>query len=127
MRQPIYTENGVRPGGPYSQAMILNGVAYIAGQGSFMPDTSTFKPGNFREQAELTFQNIGILLAACGSSFEHVVKVSVFLTDVKNFAELNEVYRQFFKEPYPARTTVQVVLVGDMLIEVDCIAEVPAK
>ena len=127
MRQAVSTEKGVTPGGPYSQVIVLNGVAYVAGQGSFTPGTSSFKPGNFREQAQQTFENIGILLTASGSSFEQVVKVGVYLTDLKNFGELNDVYKQYFKPPYPARTTVQAGLSGDMLIEVDCIAEVTAK
>lgn len=127
MRKNIFTDKGVRPGGPYSQAVILNNVAYISGQGSFTPGDTTFKSGNFREQAELTFQNIGALLEACDTSFEKVVKVSIFLTDLANFAELNEIYKRYFKEPFPARTTVQAGLSGQMLIEVDCIAEVPAK
>jgi 2-iminobutanoate/2-iminopropanoate deaminase len=127
MRQAIFTEKAPVPGGTYSQAVILNGVAYIAGQGSFLPGTTTFAPGTFREQAERTFQNIGALLEACGSSFAHVAKVSVFLTDLSNFAALNEIYPRYFKAPFPARTTVQAGLSGDMLIEVDCIAEVPGK
>jgi 2-iminobutanoate/2-iminopropanoate deaminase len=127
VRHVIYTEDGVLPGGPYSQAITLNGVAYIAGQGSFLPGTTTFKPGSFREQAEQTFHNIGVLLRACGSSFESVIKVSVFLTDLGNFAELNEIYKKFFMTPYPVRTTIQAGLSGEMLIEVDCIAEVPTK
>jgi len=124
-RHAVFTDKGVLPGGPYSQAIVLNGVAYIAGQGSFIRGTSTFKPGTFREQAELTFQNIGVLLVACGTSFAHVAKVGIYLTDLKYFGELNEVYKQFFKAPYPARTTVQAGLSGDMLIEVDCIAGIP--
>ncbi len=127
MRQVIFTQEGVLPSGPFSQAVTLNGVVYISGQGSFQPGTSTFKPGIFREQAQQTFQNIGVLLKASGSSFEHVVKVNVFLKDVLNFAEMNEIFKTFFKEPYPARTPVQAVLLGNMQIEVDCIAEVPAK
>jgi 2-iminobutanoate/2-iminopropanoate deaminase len=127
LKQTIFTDKGVLPGGTYSQAVVVNGLAFISGQGSFTPGTSNFQPGSFREQAEVTFQNIKILLEACGSSFEHVVKVGVFLADIKHFPEMNEVYKKYFNQPFPARTTVQAVLVGDMLIEVDCVAEVPAK
>ncbi len=125
MRETIHTENAALPGGTYSQAVIINHVVYISGQGSFLPGTATFAPGTFREQAERTFQNIGAILAAGGSSFEHVAKVSVFLTDLANFPDLNEICPRYFKIPFPARTTVQVVLSGGMLIEVDCVAEVP--
>ena len=124
-RHAVFTDKGVLPSGPYSQAIVLNGVAYIAGQGSFLRGTTTFQPGTFREQAELTLQNVGVLLVACGTSFAHVAKVNVYLTDLKNFPELNDIYKQYFKAPYPARTTVQTGLSGDMLIEVDCIAGIP--
>ena len=127
MRQIIHTTEGVLPGGPYSQAIVLNGVAYIAGQGSFVPGTTSFKPGSFQEQARQTFHNISVLLQASGSSFEHVIKVGVFLTDLGNFPALNEIYKEYFVAAYPVRTTVQAGLSGGMLIEVDCIAEVPAK
>jgi len=126
MRQAVFTEKGVTPGGPYSQVVILNGVAYVSSQGPIVPGTSTV-PGTFQEQARQVFENVGILLTAAGSSFEQVVKVGVFLADLKYFAEMNDVYKQFFKPPYPARTTVQAGLSGDMLIVVDCIAEVSAK
>ena len=127
MRQVIHTEAGVLPGGPYSQVIVLNGVVYIAGQGSNVPGTTNFKPGSFEEQARQTFENIGILLKASGSSFAHVVKVSVFLTNLNHFGALNQIYQEFFSVPYPVRTTVAAGLSGNMLIEVDCIAEVPAK
>ena len=127
MRQVIHTEAGALPGGPYSQAIVLNGVVYVAGQGSFVPGTTTFKPGSFEEQARQTFENIGVLLKASGSSFAHVVKVGVFLTNLNHFAALNQVYQEFFSAPYPVRTTIQAGLSGNMLIEVDCIAEVSTK
>ena len=88
MRQAVFTEKGVTPGGPYSQVVILNGVAYVSSQGPLVPGTSTV-PGTFREQAQQVFENVGILLTASGSSFEQVVKVGVFLADLKYFAEMN--------------------------------------
>ena len=100
-------------------------MVYVSGQGPIDPETGEFFLGNFRQQAELVFKNISTLLLASGSSWEHVVKVSVFLADLKNFAEMNEIYRQFLIEPYPARTTVQAGLPPQMLIEVDCIARIP--
>ena len=80
--------------------------------------------GSFREQAELTFRNISAILEAAGTPWEHVVKVSAFLADFDDFAEFNEVYQQYVKEPYPARTTVQAGL-RRIAIEVDCIAVIP--
>ncbi|HRW50356.1 MAG: Rid family detoxifying hydrolase [Caldilinea sp.] len=126
MRKPIVSEKAVVPASPYSQAILARGrTLYVSGQGSFDPETNQFRPGNFREQAERTFRNVQLILEAAGASWDNVVKVNVYLTDTLNFAELNEVYREILSEPYPARTTVQAGLIGQMLIEVDCIAVLP--
>lgn len=127
MRKQVFTEKGAQPGGPYSQAIVAQGaVVFVAGQGPVDPETGELHLGSFREQAERTFQNIGILLEAAGSSFEHVVKVHAYLADLGDFAEFNEVYKQFFTHPYPARTTVGVNL-PRIALEVDCIAIVPQE
>ena len=127
MRKQIFTEKGVQPGGPYSQAIVAEGAyVFVAGQGPVDPETGELRLGSFREQAERTFKNIGVLLEAAGSSFEHVVKVHAYLADLSDFAEFNEVYRQFFTDPYPARTTVGVNL-PRIALEVDCIAIVPQE
>jgi 2-iminobutanoate/2-iminopropanoate deaminase len=125
MRKEISTEKGAKPRGPYSQAIVATGPhVYVAGQGPTDPETGELVLGSFREQAERTFQNIGILLEAAGSSWQNVVKVNVYLADFNNFAEMNEVYKQFIPAPYPARTTVQAGI-GAIAIEVDCIAVIP--
>jgi 2-iminobutanoate/2-iminopropanoate deaminase len=125
MRKSIYTEKGAKPVGPYSQAIVADGpTVYVAGQGPLNPETNELVLGSFREQAERVFQNIGILLEAAGAGWENVVKVNVYLADFNNFAEMNEVYRKYLREPYPARTTIQAVI-GVIAIEVDCIAVVP--
>ena len=125
MRKRIYTEKGVQPGGPYSQAIIAEGPqVFIAGQGPADPATGELRLSSFREQAEQTLKNIGTLLEAAGSSFKHVVKVNAYLADLKDFPEFNEVYKQFLVEPYPARTTVQSTL-SRIAIEVDCVAVIP--
>ena len=127
MRKQIFTEKGVQPGGPYSQAIVAEGAyVFVAGQGPADPETGELRLGSFREQAEQTLKNIGVLLEAAGSSFEHVVKVHAYLADLSDFAEFNEVYRQFFTDPYPARTTVGVNL-PRIALEVDCIAIVPQE
>ncbi len=126
MRKQISTAKGAQPQGPYSQAIIAAGpTVYVSGQGPVDPETGEMRFGNFREQAELTFQNVGTLLEAAGSSWEHVVKVNVFLADLANFAQMNEIYLSYIREPYPARTTVQAGLAPRMQIEVDCIAVIP--
>ena len=128
MRKLIFTEKGAEPKGPYSQAIVADGpMVFVSGQGPVDPETGEFRFGSFRHQAELTFQNIGTLLEAAGTSWERVVKVGVFLAALANFAELNEIYRRYFKPPYPARTTVGAALPPGMALEVDCIATVPQE
>lgn len=126
MREVIFSEAAVVPSSPYSQGIVATGrTLYISGQGSFDPATNQFQPGDFRAQAERTFANVQLILEAAGATWQHVVKVNVYLANVLDFAEMNEVYRQFLSTPYPARTTVQAGLIGQMLIEVDCIAVLP--
>jgi len=126
MRKQITSEKGATPQGAYSPAIVADGpMVYVSGQGPVDPATGELRPGSFREQAELVFQNISVLLEAAGTSWADVVRVGVFLADLGNFAEMNEIYRTYLQEPFPARTTVQAVLPLNMLIEVDCIARVP--
>jgi 2-iminobutanoate/2-iminopropanoate deaminase len=125
MRRQIIASTGAKPQGPYSPAIVASGpTVYVSGQGP-VDSNGQLQFGAFREQAELTFQNVTALLQAAGTSWEHVVKVGVFLADINDFAEMNEIYKTYLTEPYPARTTVQVVLPGRMAIEVDCIAVIP--
>jgi 2-iminobutanoate/2-iminopropanoate deaminase len=126
MRKQITAERGAAPQGPYSPAIVASGpTVYVSGQGPVDPQTGRLRPGSFREQAELTFQNITTLLEAAGTSWANVVKVGVFLADLSNFGEMNEIYKSYLSAPYPARTTVQAVLPANMAIEVDCIAIIP--
>lgn len=126
MREVVFSEQAVIPASPYSQGIIATGrTLYVSGQGSFDPATNQFQPGDFRAQAERTFRNVQLILEAAGATWQNVVKVNVYLVNVLDFAEMNEVYRQFATAPYSARTTVQAGLVGQMLIEVDCIAVLP--
>lgn len=126
MREAIQTDKGVKPASPYSQGIVAKGRSiYVSGQGSFNPTTGQFEPGDFKQQAERTFRNVEAILAAAGAGWKNAVKVNVYLADIQDFAVMNEVYRQFVVEPFPARTTVQAGLSGQMLIEVDCIAVIP--
>jgi 2-iminobutanoate/2-iminopropanoate deaminase len=127
MHRVIYTESAAEPQGPYSQAIVAGGPqVYVAGQGPVDPETGELRLGSFREQAELTFRNIGTLLEAAGTSWEHVVKVHAYLADLEDFGEFNAVYQEFFSAPYPARTTVGVAL-PRIALEVDCIAVIPGQ
>jgi 2-iminobutanoate/2-iminopropanoate deaminase len=126
MRKEIFTDQGAAPQGPYSQAILAEGrMVFISGQGPVDPETGRLQLGSFREQAELTFQNVTTLLEAAGTSWEHVVRVGIFLADFEHFAEMNEIYQSRLVKPYPARTTVRAGMSPGMLIEVDCIAVVP--
>ena len=128
MRKQIFTAKGAEPKGPYSQAIVADGpTVYVSGQGPVDPETGEFRFDSFREQAELTFENISTLLEAAGTSWAHVVKVGVFLADLGSFAEMNEIYQRYVQDPYPARTTVQAGLPPRMAIEVDCIASIPQE
>jgi len=126
MREKVIAAKGAPPKGAYSSAIVAEGAfVFVSGQGPVDPKTGELKLGSFAEQAILTFDNVATLLEAAGTSWENVIKVGVFLADLSNFAAMNEIYKEYLTDPYPARTTVQVVLPPKMLIEVDCIAVVP--
>jgi len=126
MRKTVATTTGAKPIGPYSQAIIAEGkFVYFSGQGPLNPDTGQLVLGSFREQALRTFTNLGLLLSAAGAGWDDVVKVNVYLSDLDNFGEMNEIYRQFMHEPFPARTTVGAALLMEIAIEVDAVAVVP--
>jgi len=123
MRKQVIAEKGAPPQGIYSPAIVASGtIAFISGQGPVDPQSGQLQLDSFAQQAKLTFDNITTLLEAAGTSWEHVVKVGVFLADLKDFGEMNDIYKAYLTEPYPARTTVQAVLPTGMLIEVDCMA-----
>ena len=110
--------------GPYSQAIISNGVVYVSGQIPISPETGTFLVGGIRIQTEQTIQNLKAVLAAAGSDLKHVVKTTCYLTDMVCFSEFNEVYAEHFTEK-PARSCVEVsALPKYAMLEIDAIAEI---
>ena len=121
-RTVVKTDKAPMPLGPYNQAIVAGDTIYVAGQGPADPSTGKISKGSFEEQAALTLQNIQAILEAAGSGLQDVVKVTVYLADNNDFGKLNEVYKRYFKEPYPARATVGADLLFGILIEVDCIA-----
>lgn len=124
MRRPIAA--GAPPAGPYSPAIVADGpLVFVSGQLPVDPATGKPGGGDFREQAERAFEQLAQLLAAAGSGWPHVVKLTVLLADLRDYAELNAVSRRWLVPPFPARTTAQVGLPPGVLIEVDCIAQVP--
>lgn len=125
MRIPVSSDKAPKPRGPYTPAVVASGpTVYVSAQGPIDPTTDQFVSGGFHEQAVRVFDNISALLEAAGTSWQHAVKVTVFLADFSNFAALNDIYRQYVSEPYPARSTVQAP-VGNSAISVDCIAVLP--
>lgn len=121
-KQEIRTEKAPLPGGPYSQGLKTGSRVYVAGQRPV--DAATGKiPATFAEQARLCLDNVRHVLEAGGAATDDVVKVTVYLSDIGNFAAFNEIYKTYFAPPYPARTTVSCALRG-ILVEVDAIAEI---
>ena len=123
MRKVIRTSEGPRPRGPYSQAIVADGFVFVAGQASVNPSTNELELGDVRSETRRTLQNIRAILEAVGSSLRDVVRVGVFLADMKDFEGMNAVYREFFTEDPPARTTVGAQL-PKIKVEIDCIARV---
>ena len=118
-RTPIRAEGAPAPSGPYSQAIKSGGFLFLAGQGPFRPDGSKVD-GPFEDQARQTLQNLESVAAAAGASLADAVRVGVYLRDMSNFAAMNKIYAEYFRDPMPARTTIQSDLPG-FEIEVDAV------
>lgn len=109
--------------GPYSQAIEANGFVYASGQLPIDPTTGQFPEGGIKEQTRQSLTNAQNILMEAGIDLSHVVKTTVFLSDIANFAPMNEVYAQFFTEPFPARSAVAVKdLPKGALVEIEVIA-----
>ncbi|HSE39097.1 MAG TPA: RidA family protein [Blastocatellia bacterium] len=119
----IQTDRAPNAIGPYSQAIKANGFVYASGQIPLDPATMQIVEGGIREQTERVLNNLSAVLEAAGSSLDRVVKTTVFLADLEDFASMNETYGRFFGAVPPARSTVQVSrLPRDVRIEIDVIA-----
>jgi 2-iminobutanoate/2-iminopropanoate deaminase len=121
-KRKVITERAPKPVGPYSQAIVTGNLVYVSGQGPMNPKSGKIEVESFEEQANLTFESIKAIVEAAGSSLAKVVSVRIYLADLNDFSKLNVIYRQFFAEDYPARTTIGAQLLLGMLIEVDCVA-----
>ena len=109
--------------GPYSPAVRAGQLLFVSGQVALDPGTGNMVEGGIAEQTRRVLDNIGALLTAGGRSFADVVRTTIFLADMNDFAAVNEIYGRYFKEPYPARATVQVArLPKDARVEIDVIA-----
>ncbi|HMC73298.1 MAG TPA: RidA family protein [Terriglobales bacterium] len=123
MRDVISTNEGPRAIGPYSQAIRANGFVFVSGQVSIDPVTNTLVSGDVGAQTERVLQNLSGILKAAGSSLQKVVRATVFLKNMNDFAAMNEVYGKHFSSQPPARSTVEVArLPKDVLVEIDVIA-----
>ena len=121
--QFVSTEQAPKAIGPYSQATIVNGLVFTAGQIAFNPATMEIVGGGIKEQTERVLANLQAVLAAAGSDLQKVVKTTVFLVDMQDFPAMNEVYAQAFGDHKPARSTVAVAgLPRGVRVEIDVVA-----
>jgi 2-iminobutanoate/2-iminopropanoate deaminase len=125
-RQAISTSNAPAAVGPYSQAIVSGDLVFCAGQGAIDAATGNVLTGTVEEETERTLRNLGAVLDAAGVGFADVVKTTVFLTDMDDFAAMNGVYATFFPDPPPARSTVAVKqLPKGFKVEIEAIARKP--
>ncbi len=124
-KQTVHTDKAPKAIGPYSQAIIYNGIAYLSGQIPLDPSSGQVVEGGIAEQTERVMRNLEAVLAASGSSFKQVLKTTVFLADMAEFPKMNEVYAMYFPENPPARATVQAAgLPRGVRVEIECVAAV---
>jgi 2-iminobutanoate/2-iminopropanoate deaminase len=122
-RAAVSTPQAPQAIGPYSQAIKAGDLLFVSGQIPLDPSTGQIVDGGIGPQTERVLTSIGAILKAAGSSYDQVVRCTVFLADMNEFAEMNEVYGRFFTAPAPARATVQVArLPRDVRVEIDVIA-----
>jgi 2-iminobutanoate/2-iminopropanoate deaminase len=120
VRRPVETEGAPAPIGPYSQAVVADGVLYCSGQVPLDPDTGELVDGGIAEQARRCLESLDAVCRAAGTQLSEAARIGIYLTDMDLFADLNEVYGSFFTEPFPVRTTVGVAaLPKGALVEMD--------
>ncbi|MBQ9236737.1 MAG: RidA family protein [Prevotella sp.] len=123
MNKAISTPNAPAAIGPYSQAIEAAGTIYVSGQLPLVPETGKFAEGGIKEETRQSFRNIQNILAQAGLTLQNVVKVTVLLKDINDFAQVNEAYAEFFSEPYPARSAFAAqALPKGANIEIEAIA-----
>jgi len=122
-REAIHTDKAPNAIGPYVQAIKANGFVYTAGQIPLDPRTGNFVPGGIKEQTRQVLENLRAVLEAAGSALDRVVKATVFLKEMSDFAAMNEVYTEYLGNAKPARSTVAAAgLPRDALVEIDLVA-----
>lgn len=126
MKQIIQTKNAPAPVGPYNQAVIANGILYVSGQIAIDPETGQLETGGIKSETERVMQNIAGVLAEANTTFDNVIKCTIFMTDMGNYAAINEVYSRYFNDDTaPAREAVEVSnLPKYVRVEISCMATV---
>lgn len=123
MKTPISTSQAPAAIGPYSQAVEVNGMIFVSGQLPVDPATGEFVEGGIKELTARSLTNVQNILSEAGLTLENVVKTTVFLADMADFAEMNEVYASFFRAPFPSRSAMAVkTLPKGASVEIECIA-----
>lgn len=123
MRETVEAKNAPRPIGPYAQAIRANGFLFVSGQIAIDPATGGIVSGGIEEQTRQVINNLSAILEAAGSGLTKVVKTSIFLTNLDDFAKLNRVYAEFLGDIKPARSTVQVArLPREVVVEIEAVA-----
>jgi 2-iminobutanoate/2-iminopropanoate deaminase len=123
MKKEIKTSKAPEAIGPYSQAIEANGLVFASGQIAIDPATGELNNGSIEEQTRLVLTNLKAVMEAAGSSMANVIKCTVFLQDLEDYAAMNSIYGDFFSSPYPARAAVQVArLPKDVKVEIEAIA-----
>ncbi len=126
-KRVIYTDKAPKPVGPYSQAVLVNGWLFIAGQIPLDPSTGRMVEGSFEDKVRRVLENIKAIVEAAGGTLKDIVKVTVYLRDISLFDRFNKVYSEYFSEDPPARVVVEVSrLPKDSDIEVEAIAYIPS-
>lgn len=123
MKKVIYTKSAPHPVGPYSQAVQVGSTVYCSGQISINPETNEVFTGDIKFQTEMVMKNIGAVLKEAGLNYSNIFKTTIFLTNMGDFAAVNEVYANYFKENPPARSTIAVAgLPKGVNVEIEVIA-----
>ncbi|MDW7651836.1 MAG: Rid family detoxifying hydrolase [Bacillota bacterium] len=121
----IYPDNAPVPAGAYSPAIVSGNLVFVSGQTPEIPGTDILVEGDIAVQTKQVMENIKNILAAAGCTMDDVVKIGAHLLDINDFDGYNQVYKTYFSKPFPARTTVQSVIPGGSLVEIDAIAVRP--
>jgi 2-iminobutanoate/2-iminopropanoate deaminase len=122
MKNVVITDRGPKPIGPYSQAVKANGFVFVSGQVALDPKTGQMVAGDIAQQTERALENLKAIVEASGTQLNHVVKTTVYLKNMDDFAAMNEIYARYFTLSPPARSTIQAArLPKDALVEIDVI------